>query len=1343
MKTSYSIFLFLLLTVSQIFAQNYQPGKLWVSVLSDEARETDENYTKNNELNELLSQFNVSSYNQVMWFAKTPSLRDIYEIDCQCNEAELKDILESHFANLFSFVEQIPILVQAYEPEDYMWTDHQDWIWHLPKIQADSAWDITIGNPQIRIGIIEEGIDIEHPDLAFQTFPYYDPYSGEEFNSLNLFKYNLFHGTTVASFAAARTAETGTNPSPNGQLASIGFNSKLIGYDGLGMPRVLHASTVMGADVVNCSWMSMGSISPSLDSINEKVIKEVTGNGTVIVAAAGNGFCSTWYNDTENWFFCDSVPLDFDYFSAPYPFNPKYDSTIILVTSTDSLDNHTLYGDTIVNRTHSHYPEVDICSPGHNIMGATLTYEVDTISGDTVKKEWPYYGSFSGTSFATPIVSGVCALIKSINPCLTPAQVEEIIKLTADPVNDENHYPGLLGAGRINAYHAVKYAQDNYGYDEFIIHNGQDTTWQTDLQAKKITIESGGKLTIKSTVYMLPGSDIIIETGGHLIIDSGYVTTCKGLWNGIRVHGNRNLDQYTFSNQGHVSLINNATIENALVGVQTIKIDSAGMDLNGTGGIVHVNHANFLNCVNGICFYPYENYLNDTNNVKNNLSYLYFCNFKLDSNYYHVFSSPKQFVYMESVRGIPIKACNFINEMKATDYEDETLIDPENMVGITSINSSFIVDEYCLHHVTPCDTLVPSYFENLKYGIYALNFGSEKFPVINKSEFYRNKTGVYLGAINNAVVTSNYFYPESIDTTGLDPLILGGLYLDNCNAYEIEENEFVAGNSSPISTGVKVGLVVNNSGPYANEVYKNDFTHLDYGVIAMNNNKRDSVGLCIKCNDFAYCDYDISVVVEPSSKGWGIASNQGSRDTIPTAPAGNIFTSNFSNHVFDLYNDDDADPFTYFHHIEVQYMTPNLEPDFYSQSVYPTLNSQWYDPDESCPSHLGGGGGSLLEKSIMLNAENHATSIEESLLSLIDGGNTDDLNADVLSSLPLDALDLTNQLLNESPYLSDTVLKSAIIKEDVLTNSMIRDVLVGNPQSAKSEDIMQMVDERLNPMPDYMKNQIEQGKFTTGDKENLEARQSFYLSEQARAFNNLNRIYQTDTTISYGLDSLTNLFDEMDFPENRYRKAFATLENGNYIESYNILNSLPDVFPLNTEQSAIHQKFEELFEVLVNMQAALNSVQNLDSAQIADLLDIYDSETIPGIYARNILVAAGYLSYQEPYQFPKNLKRMGMKPGSKIINDSELATLKIFPNPANSYTIIEYDLGNDENLASIIPEVSINIKDVRGITLKQLTSVNQKDQLVLDVRDLKPGLYLLYLNCNGQRITISKLIVNK
>ncbi len=90
MKTNIFIFLSIILFPIPIFSQYFMPGQLWVSVTDDEARHGQGEFTKNEELNAILNTFNVYAYDQIMWFAKTPSLRDIYEIRCDCDEVDLK-----------------------------------------------------------------------------------------------------------------------------------------------------------------------------------------------------------------------------------------------------------------------------------------------------------------------------------------------------------------------------------------------------------------------------------------------------------------------------------------------------------------------------------------------------------------------------------------------------------------------------------------------------------------------------------------------------------------------------------------------------------------------------------------------------------------------------------------------------------------------------------------------------------------------------------------------------------------------------------------------------------------------------------------------------------------------------------------------------------------------------------------------------------------------------------------------------------------------------------------------------------------------------------------------------
>jgi subtilisin family serine protease len=89
---------------------------------------------------------------------------------------------------------------------------------------------------------------------------------------------------------------------------------------------------------------------------------------------------------------------------------------------------------------------IDIVAPGHNVT-STTTYISHNPGGDKYRKG-------SGTSYSAPIVSGVAALIFSVNPKLGPEQVEQILLESAQPLGDEYYY----GAGQVNAHRAVQMA---------------------------------------------------------------------------------------------------------------------------------------------------------------------------------------------------------------------------------------------------------------------------------------------------------------------------------------------------------------------------------------------------------------------------------------------------------------------------------------------------------------------------------------------------------------------------------------------------------------------------------------------------------------------------------------------------------------------------------------------------------------------------------------------------------------------------------------------------------------------------------------------------------------------
>ncbi|MFV0267707.1 MAG: S8 family peptidase [Draconibacterium sp.] len=370
--------------------------------------------------------------------------------------------------------------------------DTTSYVWHLHKIKAHLAWDITHGSNNINVALIDTWFDINHPDLSKKINPTYDPYDNTQFNT-NCNKNN--HGTTVASFVAAET-------DGGGQLASVGFNTNIIPYqawDGNYLERAHHASLIMGVDIITSSAGGWHCGVAGYDTTAERIaVREIIDNGTIIVMPAGNGNAGSK---------CGNATSGYTPF---YPLHPIYDERIIIVSSTDINDNHT-YG----TRIHSYFPEVDICAPGYCVMGATVTEEADG-SGNCTIKTWPYYGCGIGTSFAAPIVAGTCALMKAANPCLSPAQAQAIIKRTAEPINDENLYPGMLGAGRINTYLCVKEAATRY------IQNTNLSVSDT-YSAYYIEVGKNVTSTIPEGNVLIPnGTNIILEAKNEVILSAGF-----------------------------------------------------------------------------------------------------------------------------------------------------------------------------------------------------------------------------------------------------------------------------------------------------------------------------------------------------------------------------------------------------------------------------------------------------------------------------------------------------------------------------------------------------------------------------------------------------------------------------------------------------------------------------------------------------------------------------------------------------------------------------------------------------------------------------------------------------
>ncbi len=295
----------------------------------------------------------------------------------------------------------------------------------LTKIDAFDAWNITLGDSSVIIGIVDTGVDWMHPDLFgniwqnphWRTDTQYPADSiGWDFGGTdgtpdnNPMEDGPHHGTHVAGIAAAiannHIGVAGVAPncrimavkvSEADQVDPSGEPYILFGFEG-----IIYAAD-NGARIINCSWGGVG-----YSQYEQDVITYAEAKGALVVAAAGND------HNTE--------------FQTP-----AYYSGVLSVAATDQNDAAAYFTNYSYN--------VSVCAPGLNIVS---TWGTDS------------YATLSGTSMSSPCAAGVAALVASQHPDYTPEQILEQVRVSSDNIYNINpNYVDELGFGRVNAFRAL------------------------------------------------------------------------------------------------------------------------------------------------------------------------------------------------------------------------------------------------------------------------------------------------------------------------------------------------------------------------------------------------------------------------------------------------------------------------------------------------------------------------------------------------------------------------------------------------------------------------------------------------------------------------------------------------------------------------------------------------------------------------------------------------------------------------------------------------------------------------------------------------------------------------
>ncbi|MCX6233130.1 MAG: T9SS type A sorting domain-containing protein [Bacteroidetes bacterium] len=314
-------------------------------------------------------------------------------------------------------------------------------------------------------------------------------------------------------------------------------------------------------------------------------------------------------------------------------------------------------------------------------------------------------------------------------------------------------------------------------------------------------------------------------------------------------------------------------------------------------------------------------------------------------------------------------------------------------------------------------------------------------------------------------------------------------------------------------------------------------------------------------------------------------------------------------------------------------------------------------------------------------------------------------------------------------------MKQAIYKEDVLPITMIRDVFTANPQSAKSQEVLKSLDNRFDPMPDYMMTEIMQGRDYLGAKEVLESRLGYWQQLRARAKNQLIRKFLSDTTLLDPYDSLIALYEDETDLQSKYRLAFCYFNNEQAEQALNVLDEIPATYELNTYQTAIHQDFADYFNVLKRMNDSTWSIRQLDSLSINTLQEIMNHAypLISG-YARGLLVKGRFINYIEQVYFPPNTKsypEYHFTPHE--VNVEKEDHLKLFPNPAWDYVIVYFNTSEYEINGKLL------MFDVNGKLIKTMILSDNFNQLTVSLKNLPNGIYMISLFVRDNLIESKKI----
>ena len=383
-------------------------------------------------------------------------------------------------------------------------------------INIESAWAITEGSSDIIVAVLDNGVELTHPDLSANLVTGYDAvdtvhaYGGAPMESL------AGHGTAVAGIIGAvkdnAIGISGVAPGCKIMPIRVGFYNPISNGEEIYLPAAIKGfnwARTHGADVINCSWGGGAECSLLTSAIHNAATSGRNGKGCVVVFSSGNTPNGDNNNVAYPGYLGDVIAVG----------AISYDGKRKNLSSPDGESWSSNYG-----------PTLDVVAPGVFIYTTDRQGDngYNTSSTTTNLADKAYTKIFNGTSSAAPHVAGVAALILSNYPDLDKGQVKRAMERSATRPSGYTYitdyqYPSgkrcdQVGYGIVNAYGALSVASQYHQQNIMDALSGIDVTItnNSSYYIDEVSFELYG--TIGGTVVTLFSESMEpIEGGGHMV----------------------------------------------------------------------------------------------------------------------------------------------------------------------------------------------------------------------------------------------------------------------------------------------------------------------------------------------------------------------------------------------------------------------------------------------------------------------------------------------------------------------------------------------------------------------------------------------------------------------------------------------------------------------------------------------------------------------------------------------------------------------------------------------------------------------------------------------------------